>query len=74
MIPYTYFAWHAVVSRDGGTTLSDACCTLDNDGFPGSPPHQAILPVNMPYDYYKTLLSKNPGNYGISEFRTYLVR
>jgi len=65
MIPFRgYFNYHAVATKDDGTTISDACCVLDNDDDPRSPPHTALLPVNIPYDTYNGLLSWDPSNYG----------
>ncbi|MHC4599700.1 MAG: hypothetical protein ACYS47_11905 [Planctomycetota bacterium] len=65
MVPFSgAFSYHAVATRDGALTISDACCTLDNDGNPANPPHIALLPVELPYATYNALLSSNPGNYG----------
>lgn len=66
------FRYHSVPSKDEGVTISDACCTLDGDGNPSSAPHTPVLPVNMPYDVYKAMLSWSPSSYGIySIFRCY---
>lgn len=58
------FSYHAVATKDDGVTLSDAACRLDDDGDPYSPPHTPLLPVNLLYDYYNDLLSRNPSQYG----------
>lgn len=65
MVPFSgSFNYHAVTTSDGSDSISDACCTLDNDGTPGSPPHIPILPANMDDDTYDALLSPNPASWG----------
>jgi hypothetical protein len=65
VIPFSgSFSYHAVSTRDSGNTISDACCTLDNDANPSSPPHVPILPVNMDSSTYDSKLSWNPSNWG----------
>jgi hypothetical protein len=65
MVPFSgSFSYHAVSTKDDGTTISDTCCTLDNDADPSSPPHVPILPVNMVSATYKIKLSSSPGSWG----------
>ncbi|MCX7704362.1 MAG: hypothetical protein N2234_09780, partial [Planctomycetota bacterium] len=60
-----WFSYHAVATKDtNGTTISDACCTLDCDGSPGSAPYTPLLPVDEPYASYNAMLSSNPSGYG----------
>ncbi|TET35380.1 MAG: hypothetical protein E3J72_11270 [Planctomycetota bacterium] len=66
------FSFHCVVTRDNGDTVSDACCTLDTDGDngPGSSAtvHTPVLPVDMDYATYSSLLSPSPGSWGTYDF------
>jgi|GEM_PF-2628349 len=59
-----WFSYHAVATKDDGASISDACCTLDCDGTPGSAPYTPLLPVNEPYASYNAMLSSNPSSYG----------
>ncbi len=65
VIPFSgAFSYHAVPTKDEADTISDACCTLDNDSNPSSSPFTPILPVNMNYNTYKQKLSWSPGSWG----------
>lgn len=62
---YGSFRYHSVSTIDSGSSISDACCTLDDDSDPGSSPHVAILPQNMAYATYKQKLSWNPSSWDV---------
>ncbi|HKE01239.1 MAG TPA: hypothetical protein VKE69_09535 [Planctomycetota bacterium] len=53
------FSYHHIVTRDGGTNVSDACMWVDEDGSPGSLPGTPGINVDRPWTSYMPLAATN---------------
>ncbi len=53
------FSYHHIITRDGGTDISDACLWVDEDGHPNSLPGTPGFNNDRDWNGYEALLAKN---------------
>ena len=51
------FSYHHIITRDGGTNISDACLCVDEDGSPDSLPGTPGFNHDRDWNNYESLLA-----------------